>query len=86
MTTDDKIRDEKLKYDISRIAQKYQLYHVEKFRNTNILQVKKYYLLPCNQRQIIGQAKFTYSPLRKAFENQTKTIEEQGKKNRCYYN
>ena len=33
-----------------------------------------------NQRQIIAQVKFTYSPLVKAFEKQTKTIEEQGKK------
>ena len=31
-----------------------------------------------NQRQIIEQAKFTYSPLGKAFEKQTKTIKGQG--------
>ena len=43
----------------------------------NILQVKKYYLLIKN---IIEQAKFTYSPLRKAFEKQTKTIQDQGQK------
>ena len=43
--------------------------------------MKKYYhLLPFNQQQIIEQAKFTYSPLEKAFEKQTKTIEDQGKK------
>ena len=30
--------------------------------------------------QIIEQANFTYSPLGKAFEKQTKTIEEQGSK------
>ena len=41
----------------------------------NILQVKK--ILPSNQKQIIEQAKFTYSPLGKAFEKQTKTIEDQ---------
>ena len=29
---------------------------------------------------MIEQAKFAYSPLRKAFEKQTKTNEEQGKK------
>ena len=33
-----------------------------------------------NQQQIIEQTKFTYSPWRKAFEKQTKTIEDQGKK------
>ena len=31
--------------------------------------------MPSNQQQIIEQAKFTYSPLGKAFENQTKAIE-----------
>ena len=30
--------------------------------------------------QVIEQGKFTYSPLRKAFEKQTKTIKDQGKK------
>ena len=37
-------------------------------------------ILASNQKQIIKQAKFTYSPLRKAFEKQIKTIEDQGKK------
>ena len=37
-------------------------------------------MLPSNQQQIIEQAKFTYSPLEKAFDKQTKTIEDQGKK------
>ena len=31
--------------------------------------------LPSTQRQIIEQAKFSYSPLGKAFEKQTKAIE-----------
>ena len=35
-------------------------------------------MLPSNQQQIIEQAKFTYSPLGKAFEKQTKTIEDKG--------
>ena len=37
-------------------------------------------ILPSNQQQIIEQAKFTYSPLGKAFEKQIKTIEDQGEK------
>ena len=37
-------------------------------------------ILPSNQRQIIEQAKFAYSPLGKAFEKQTKTIKDQGEK------
>ena len=37
-------------------------------------------ILPSDQSRIIEQAKFTYSPLGKAFEKQIKAIEEQGKK------
>ena len=36
-------------------------------------------ILPSTQQQKTEQAKFTYSPLGKAFEKQTKTIEDQGK-------
>ena len=36
--------------------------------------------MPSNKQQIIEQAKFTYCPLGKAFEKQTKTIEDQGEK------
>ena len=78
MTFDDKIRDEKLQYDInreatnisvlsSRITDKYERLTEEE-------------MLASNQRQIIEQAKFTYSPSGKAFEKQKKTIEEEGKK------
>ena len=37
-------------------------------------------ILPSNQKQMIEQAKFTYSPLGKAFEKQIKTIEDQREK------
>ena len=37
-------------------------------------------ILPSNQQKIIEQAKFTYSPLGKAFEKQAKTIADQGEK------
>ena len=57
--------------------QKYQNYYPEKLINIYILPFKE--ILPSNQRQIIEQAKFAYSPLGKAFEKQTNTIEEQGK-------
>ena len=36
--------------------------------------------MPSNQQQIIEQAKFSYSPLGKTFEKQTKTIEDQAEK------
>ena len=57
--------------------QKFQHYHLEKLINKNFLQPKKSCFL---KRQVIEQAKFTYSPLGKAFGKQTKTIQEQGKK------
>ena len=37
-------------------------------------------MLPCNQKQIIEEAKYIYSTLGKAFEEQTKTIKDQGEK------
>ena len=37
-------------------------------------------ILPAGKQQIIEQAKFTCSPLGKAFEKQTKSIEDQGEK------
>ena len=36
--------------------------------------------MPSNQRRIIEQVKFAYSPLRKAFEKQTKAIGDKDKK------
>ena len=37
-------------------------------------------MLLYDKKQIIQQAKFTYSPVGKGFEKQIKTIEDQGKK------
>ena len=45
MTTDDKIRDEKLQYDINREAAQISGLSSGKMINMNILQIKKYYLL-----------------------------------------
>ena len=39
MTTDDKIKDKKLQYNINKKAAKYQHYHLEKLININILQM-----------------------------------------------
>ena len=78
MTIDDKIRGEKLQYDIKEKSKKYQHYHLEKFTNANILTDED--ILPSEQSRITEQTKFTYSPLGKAFEKQIKTIEEQEKK------
>ena len=77
MTIDDKIRDEKLQYDINWEAGKLSALSSGKIDKYKYLTGEE--ILPSNQRQIIDQAKFSYSPLGKAFEKQTKAIEEQGK-------
>ena len=78
MTIEDQIKDEKLQYDINREAAKISALSSGKIDKYEYLTGEK--ILPSNQQQIIEQAKFTYSPLEKAFEKQTKTIEDQGKK------
>ena len=78
MTIDDQIRDEKLQYDINREAAEISALSSDKIDKYEYLTVKE--ILPSNQQQILEQAKFTYSPLGKAFEKQIITTEDQGKK------
>ena len=78
MITDDKIRDEKLQYDINREAEKISVLSSGKIDKYEYLTSNE--ILPSDQSRIIEQAKFTLSPLSKAFEKQIKTIEDQGKK------
>ena len=73
MALDDQIRDEKLQYDT-----KISALSSGKFNKYKYLTSEEKF--PSNQNQIIEQAKFTYSPLRKAFEKQIKTIKYQGEK------
>ena len=77
MTINDQIRDWKLQYNINREAAKISALSSGKIHKYEYLTGED--ILPSNQRQIIEQAKFTYSPLGKAFEKQIKTIEDQGK-------
>ena len=78
MTINDQIKDEKLQYDINREAAKISALSSGKIHKYEYLTSED--ILPSNQQQIIEQAKFTYSPLGKAFEKQIKTIENQGEK------
>ena len=78
MTINDQIREEKLPYDINREAAKISALSSKKFNGYEYLTGEE--ILPSNQNQMIEQAKFTYSPLGKAFEKQIKTIEDQGEK------
>ena len=69
MTNDDKIRDEKLQYDINREAAKISVLSSRK------IDIYEYFtdeeILPSHQRQIIEKDKLAYSALGKAFEKQT---------------
>ena len=78
MTINDQIRDEKLQYDINREAAKISALLSGKIHKYEYLTGED--ILPSNQEQIIGQTKFTYSLLGKAFEKQIKAIEDQGQK------
>ena len=69
MTIDDKIRNEKLKYNINREVAKISALLSGKIDKYEYLTGEE--ILPSNQRKIIEQAKFPYSPLGKAFEKQT---------------
>ena len=68
MASDDRIGDEKLQYDINREAAKTSL-------SSNEIDQYEYYtgekILPSGPSQIIQQAEFTFSSLRKTFEKQT---------------
>ena len=78
MTIDDKIKYEKPQYNINRDAEKILTLSSGKIDKYEYLTGEE--ILPSIESGIIEQAKFTFSLLGRAFENQIKTIEEQGKK------
>ena len=78
VANNDQIRDKKLQYDINREAAKILALSPGKIHKYEDLTGEE--VLPSNQQQVIEQAKFIYSPLRKAFEKQINTIEDQGQK------
>ena len=64
MKIDDKIRDEKVQYTITREVAKISSLSSGKIYKYEFLTGEE--ILPSNLRQIIEQAKFTYSPRGKA--------------------
>ena len=78
LTIEDKIKNKKLQYDINREAAKISALSSSKMDKYEYLTGEE--ILPPNHQQRIVQAKFAYSPLGKAFEKQTKIIEDQAKK------
>ena len=78
MIINDQIKDEKLQYNINREAAKISALSSSKIHKYEYLTGQD--ILPSNKQQIIEQAKFTSSPLGKAFEKQIKTIQDKCKK------
>ena len=78
MTTDQKIRDEKLHHDINGEAIKISALLSRNINKYEYLTGAE--ILPANQRKIIEQAKFTYSPSGKTFKKLTKSMEDQEEK------
>ena len=79
MTINDQTKHEKLQYDINREAVKTSVLSSGKLLKYEYLTDED--ILPFNQQHIIiKQARFSYSPLGKAFEKQIKTIEDQREK------
>ena len=74
MTINDQIEDEKLRYGINREPAKISALSSGKVNKYEYFTGEE--ILPSNQKLIIEQARFTYSPLGKAFEKQIKTIED----------
>ena len=66
MTIDGQIKDEKLQHDINTEAEKTSALSSGKINKCKYLTGEE--KLPSNQKQIKEQAKYTYSPFRKAFE------------------
>ena len=66
MTIEDQIMDEKLQYDINREAAKISALSSGKIDKYEYLTGEE--VLLSNQKQIIEQAKFTYSPFGKVFQ------------------
>ena len=78
MIINDQIRDKKPQFDINREAAEISALQPGKIHKYEYLTGEN--ILLSNQQQIIEQARFTYSPLGKAFEKQIKTIKDQGEK------
>ena len=77
MSIDDKIKDKKLQYEINKETAKISPLSSGKIDKYEYLTGEE--ILPSNERQIIEQEKFTYSPLGKAFEKQLKQLKTKKK-------
>ena len=74
MTLDDKIRNEKLQYDINKETAEISALSSGKIDKYEYLKCEE--ILPTDQSKLTEQPKFTYFPPCKAFEKQRKTIQD----------
>ena len=77
MTTDDKIRNEKLQYDINREAAKISALSSGKIDKFEYVTGEE--ILPSAQKRIIEQAKLTYHALVKLQKNEEKQLKSKEK-------
>ena len=78
MTIDDKIKGEKLQYDIDREITKITALSTGKINKYEYLTNEE--ILPSDQSRIIEEVKSTYSPLGNAFDKQIKKLKIKEKK------
>ena len=76
MKIGEKIRNEERECNINREAAKIWASSSGRIHNYEFLTCEE--IIQFDQNRIIEQAKFTYSPLAKAFERQIKTFEDKG--------
>ena len=72
ITVDERIRDEKLRYDINREASKLPALLLGKINKYEYVRAEK--TLPLDQSRIIEKAKFIYPPVEKACKKQSKVV------------
>lgn len=72
ITVDERIRDEKLRYDINREASKLSALLLGKINKYEYVRAEK--TLPLDQSRIIEKAKFIYPPVEKACKKQSKVV------------
>ena len=78
MSIDEKVRDEKLQYDTNREARKVSALSSAKINKYEYLAGEK--VFPFDKSRTTKEANFSYPPLGKASEKETKVIQDQGRK------
>ena len=78
MTIEDKIKDEKLRYDVNKKSRRKSTLSSSKTDKCEYLTGEN--ILLSDPNRMIEKANFTYSPLGQTFEKQRKAVRKQGTK------